>query len=243
MHLSAPQRQALAPHGTLRAALNHGNFVLVSRDAEKKPYGISVDLARAFAKDVGLELEFVEHERAVDVASTAQDDRWDICFLAVDPKRAETIDFTMPYIRIEGSYLAGAHSTAKNSTELVESGAKVGSVDGSAYTLTLQRKAGAENLVLYPNLAAALVALDTAAIEAVAGIKDAMEHEAAKREGALVLDPPFMEIRQAMAMPQGRSDGAAILKSWLEQAARSGLTADILERHGVARSCAILPDE
>ncbi len=242
MPLTNTQRQSLAPHGKLRAALNHGNFVLVSRDENRAPYGISVDLARAFAEYAGLELEFVEHERAVDVASTAQDDRWDICFLAVDPKRAETIDFTMPYIRIEGSYLAGAHCDAPDSAALVASGAKVGSVEGSAYTLTLQRKEGAENLILFPNLTAALAALDAGDIAAVAGIKDAMEHQAQKRVGARVLAPPFMEIRQAMAMPQGRPEAAQILKDWLTEAARTGQTADILARHGVARSCAILPE-
>lgn len=242
MPLSDTQRHALAPHGTLRAALNHGNFVLVSRDANGEPCGISVDLARAFAEYAGIELEFVEHERAVDVASTAQDDRWDICFLAVDPKRAETIDFTMPYIRIEGSYLAGVHCDAPDSAALVTSGAKVGSVEGSAYTLTLQRKEGAENLILFPNLSAALAALDAGDIAAVAGIKDAMEHQALNRNGARVLAPPFMEIRQAMAMPQGRPAAAQVLKHWLTEAARSGQTADILERHGVARTCVILPE-
>ncbi|MBE9639631.1 transporter substrate-binding domain-containing protein [Salipiger mangrovisoli] len=242
MTLSPEHREALAPRGHLRAALNHGNFVLVGRDQSRKPFGISVDLATEFARACGLDLEFVEFERAVDVSSSATGDLWDICFLAVDPKRAETIDFTMPYIRIEGRYLAGAHCNAADAGALISSGAKVGSVDGSAYTLTLARQEGAENLVLFENLGAALEALDGGKVDAIAGIGDAMAHEGATRPGARVLSPPFMEIRQAMAMPQGRPDASRILKDWLSEAARSGLTGDILERHGVARSCAILPE-
>lgn len=242
MTLSPEQKRALAPKGTLRAALNHGNFVLVGRGDDRKPLGISVDLATAFAADMGLDLQFVEFERAVDVSSSATSDVWDICFLAVDPKRAETIDFTMPYIRIEGCYLAGPDCDAPDGPALVASGAKVGSVEGSAYSLALLRKDGAENVILYPNLQAALAALDTGEVAAIAGIKEAMAHESAKRPGSRVLTPPFMEILQAMAMPQGRSAASDVLKTWLAEAARSGLTGDILEGHGVARSCAIVPE-
>ncbi|ARC38892.1 amino acid ABC transporter substrate-binding protein (plasmid) [Paracoccus yeei] len=231
----------LAPTGRLRAALNHGNFVLVARDEARRPYGISVDLATAFAAAVGLELDFIEYERAVDVSSSATNGAWDICFLAVDPKRAETIDFTTPYIRIDGRYLAGAHCDVSDSDALVASGAAVGSVEGSAYTLTLQRQPGAENLITYTDIHAALAALDAGKVAAIAGIGDAMAHEASKRQGTRVLSPPFMEIRQAMALPQGRPSASRVLKGWLDGAARSGLTGDILERYGVARSCAILP--
>ncbi|WP_226627911.1 transporter substrate-binding domain-containing protein [Alloyangia pacifica] len=242
MTLSPADREALAPKGHLRAALNHGNFVLVGRDQSRKPFGISVDLAKEFARACELDLQFVEFERAVDVSSSATSDLWDICFLAVDPKRAKTIDFTMPYIRIEGRYLAGAHCDAADAGALISSGAKVGSVHGSAYTLTLARQEGAENLVLFENLGAALAALDAGKVAAIAGIGEAMAHEGATRPGSRVLSPPFMEIRQAMAMPQGRPEASQILKDWLSEAARSGLTGDILERHGIARSCAILPE-
>ena len=36
--------------------------------------------------------------------------RWDVAFLAIDPKRATEIDFTAPYVIIEGSYMVPADS-------------------------------------------------------------------------------------------------------------------------------------
>ena len=33
---------------------------------------------------------------------------WDMAFLAIDPGRADQIDFTAPYIEIEGTYLVPA---------------------------------------------------------------------------------------------------------------------------------------
>ena len=152
MPISQDLIQAFAPRGVLRVALNHGNRVLVARDDEGRAMGIAVDLATALADHLGLQLTFVEYERAVDVSSTAEADEWDVCFLAVDPERAKTIAFTEPYVRIEGCYLAGAHSGAGTSDALIASGAKVGTVKGSAYTLTLQRKPGAEDLIVYPDI-------------------------------------------------------------------------------------------
>lgn len=234
-------RHAFAPTGTLRAALNHGNRVLVARNEEGEAQGITVDLARALSERLLLPLEFVEKERAIDVSSIAQDGVYDICFLAVDPKRAETIHFTDPYIRIEGSYLVSATCNTADANTLVAEGHNVGTVDGSAYTLNLARKPGAENLVYYPDIVAALAALDSGEVAAIAGIKDVMQAEADLRPGARVLEPAFMEILQAMGMPTGRPDAEAYLSEFVADMARSGRVGDILERHGVSAKCAVIP--
>ncbi|MCJ7872812.1 transporter substrate-binding domain-containing protein [Phaeobacter sp. J2-8] len=228
--------------GTLRVALNHGNRILVGRNTDGTPKGISVDLAKALASDLGVDLTFVEFDRAVDVSNSAEDDLWDVCFLAVDPKRAQTIDFTDPYIRIEGRYLAGAGCTAETADALVTSGAPVGTVEGSAYTLTLARKPGAEHLVTFPDIHAMLAALDAGELHAVAGIGAVMETEAKLRPGARTLQPPFMEILQAMAIVKGRPKATAHLRHFLAELARSGRVGDILEAHGVSRDSAIAPD-
>lgn len=242
MTVTPALRQQFAPQGDLRVALNHGNRILVGRDDQGQPQGISVDLAQRLADWLGVTPRFVEFDRAVDVSSSATEKLWDICFLAVDPKRAEVLDFTDPYVRIEGRYLAAAGCVARDAAELVASGAKVGTVDGSAYTLTLQRKPGAENLVIYPDIHAMLAALDAGEVTAAAGIGDVMAAEATTRPGSRVLSPPFMEIRQAMAIVKGRPEAAEALKTFITHLARTGKTGDILERHNVARSCAILPE-
>ncbi|WP_394199294.1 transporter substrate-binding domain-containing protein [Litoreibacter albidus] len=231
-----------APTGKLRVALNHGNRILVGREADGTPKGITVDLAQALATHLGTDLTFVEFDRAVDVSNSATENAWDVCFLAVDPKRAETIDFTDPYVRIEGRYLAAASCAAETADALVASGIPVGTVDGSAYTLTLSRKPGAEKLVTFPDIHAMLEALDAGEISAVAGIGDVMEIEAKQRAGARTLQPPFMEILQAMAIVKGRPNAAAHLRAFLSNLARSGGVGDILEAHGVNRDSAIVTD-
>lgn len=233
--------RAFAPTGTLRAALNHGNRVLVSRSAAGEAEGITVDLARILAEQLKLPLEFVHHERAIDVSSTATDGLWDICFLAVDPKRAEVIRFTDPYIRIEGNYLASPNCIAPDAESLVRDGSAVGTVDGSAYTLYLKRQPGADRLRTYPDIHSALAGLNAGEVAAIAGIRAAMKIEAEMRPGARVLEPPFMEIMQAMGTPADRELAAEWLSDFVSELARSGKVGEILERHGIASDCAVVP--
>ncbi|TKW64700.1 MAG: transporter substrate-binding domain-containing protein [Paracoccus denitrificans] len=228
-----------APTGVLRVALNHGNPVLVRRDATGQPQGVSVELARLLASRLELELSFVEYERAYDVSSSAESNEWDVCFLAVDLQRARTIAFTHPYLQIEGCYLAGPQCAAVDSDALVESGVPVGVVKGSAYCLTLKRKPGADHLVEFDNISAALGALDSAAVAAIGGIGAVMEKVATQRPGSRVLKPAFMNIRQSMATPQGRPDALAELEAFLADTARQGVIGDILELHGIERDSAL----
>lgn len=232
-----------APTGTLRVALNFGNRVLVRRGTDGGPQGISVDIARALAQHLTLELEFVEYNRAVDVSDSAEAGDWDICFLAVDPARAKTLAFTQPYVGIEGSYLAAAHCTVQDAGALVAAELPAGTVSGSAYTLTLQRLPGNEHLVIFDTIVDALAALDDGRIAAMAGIRAVMQREADARTGARVLEPPFMQIRQAMAMPIGRPVAHSELVAFLKNLTETGEISAILQRHGVDPSCAIAAPE
>lgn len=240
MTISEDLQIEFAPHGPLRVALNHGNRVLVGRDEAHNPVGISVDLARVLAAELGLNVEFVEFDRAVDVSNAAQDDIWDLAFLAVDPARAEVMDFTAPYVRIEGSYLLAPWVQVDDPEDVVSTGLRVATVQGSAYTLHLERQPGPKNLVQKPRIEDALAALDSGTVDAIAGIRQAMEAEAAQRPGTRVIGP-FMEIRQAMALPKGRARAREYLKAYLSQEVGSGKLGQILERFGVPQDCVIQP--
>ncbi|WP_305989629.1 transporter substrate-binding domain-containing protein [Roseibium sp. MMSF_3544] len=228
-----------APTGILRVALNHGNPILAGRTPRGEPAGISISIACALAQHLGLDLRFVEYDRAADVVSAAEQDKWDLCFLAFDPLRARMIAFAPPYLQIKGSYLAGPATTATGAEELVASGVPIGAVEGSAYTLTLQRRPGSEHLVIFRNFQSLARALDDGGVAAIAGIDTVMRAEADKRPGTRVLDPPFMEIRQAIGVPQGRPAATAELAAWLSKQLRNGSIAEILEEHGVGRECLV----
>src|SRR5580658_5492471 len=96
----------LAPSGSLHAAINAGNVVLVQKDAAGVVAGITVDLAHELARRLGVPADLVVFEAAGKVTDTAKSGAWDVAFVAIEPRRAEVIGFTAPYVVIEGTYMA-----------------------------------------------------------------------------------------------------------------------------------------
>ena len=87
--------EELAPTGTLRAAINLANFLLVSSRADNgDPQGVAPDLAAAIADSLGVGISYVSYERPGPLADAAEDGVWDIGLIAVEPARAEPVSYT-----------------------------------------------------------------------------------------------------------------------------------------------------
>lgn len=110
---------AFAPTGAVRASINLGNPILANRDAVTgEPFGVSVDLAHAFAAHLGVPLELLVFDAAGKSVEAVGDQRADFGFFAVDPKRGETIAFTEPYVLIEGYYLVRDASPIRTNADV-----------------------------------------------------------------------------------------------------------------------------
>src|SRR4051812_4959949 len=130
----------LAPTGRLRAAINYGNPVLAQRNAATGELrGVSVDLARELARRGGVPLELRPYEAAGKVTADATTGGWDIAFVARDPERAREIEFTDPYVIIEGGYLVRASSPIQSIDDVDRPGVRIAVSRGSAYDLFLSR--------------------------------------------------------------------------------------------------------
>src|SRR5690349_21633279 len=104
----------LAPTGKVRAAINLGNMVLVQKDPTTgQPKGITPELAKELAKRLGVPLELVMFESAGKVFEAGGKGVWDIAFLAIEPVRAAEIEFTAPYVIIDGTYMVPTASPLK----------------------------------------------------------------------------------------------------------------------------------
>src|ERR1700744_2800076 len=90
---------AFTPTGKLRASINLGNPILVNRNPQSgAPFGVSIDLARAFADRLNVELEPVVFDTAGQSLQAVSEERADFGFFAIDPLRGEKIAFTAPYV-------------------------------------------------------------------------------------------------------------------------------------------------
>ena len=146
---------AFAPGGTLRASLNLGNPVLANMDpVTGEPVGVSIDLAREFARRLGVKIELVTFEKAAASAETLRNDNADIGFFAVDPARSEGLMFTAPYVLIEGSYLVPESSALTGNPQIDSTGNRIAVGAGSAYDLFLTREIRQAEIVRFPGCGA-----------------------------------------------------------------------------------------
>jgi polar amino acid transport system substrate-binding protein len=219
-----------APSGTLRVAINLGNTVLAQKDAAGNPKGITVDLARELARRLGVATELVTFDAAGKVFDAMKRSVWDIAFLAVEPVRAAEIDFTAPYVLIEGTYMVPKGSSLKEIADVDRSGVRIAVATGSAYDLYLTRTIKHATLVRAPTGPAAMAMFVRDKLEAAGGVKQPLVEFAAANPAVRVMDGRFMAIQQAMGMPKGRAAAARYLRGFVEEMKATGFVADALKR-------------
>lgn len=226
----------IAPTGRLRAALNMGNPVLAhSNTASERPAGVTIDLARAFGQLLGVEADLQEYASAGESGAAVARGDADIGFMAVDPKRAETLHFTAPYVSIDGCYLVRAGSPLRHEREVDRAGTKVVIGKGSAYGLFLARHLKAATLVEVPTseeVANAMLA--DASIGVAAGVRQQLVADTKRLPDLRLLEGAYMTIMQAMCMARTRGPQAQqLLDDFLAGQRAAGAIVQALQRHGI----------
>lgn len=235
MNLAALLVPQFATTGVLRASLNLGNPVLAhSRTATEKPAGVSIDLARRLARELDVEVRLLEFPTAARSVQALADGEADIGFMAIDPLRADSIEFTAAYVQIEGAYLVPQDSPLTANEQVDRAGTTIVVGAGSAYALYLARAIQQATLLQVPTSEMVVPTMLEGGHPVAAGVRQQLESDAKRIGGVRVLDGRFMVINQAMAMPKGRSAEAhAWLADFVERMKREGVVAESMQRHGI----------
>ncbi len=204
----------LAPSGKLRAAINFGNIVPI---------------------------EFVTFDAAGKVFDALQKGAWDIAFLAIDPVRAAGIDFTAPYVVIEGAYVVPVDSPLKTVEDVDRDSVRVAVARASAYDLYLTRALKHAKLVRESSGPEALVLFRKDRLEAAAGVKQPIVAFAKEHPDTRVIPGRFMVIEQAMGTPKGREAGVRYLREFIEEMKASGFVAKALSASGQTDAAVAAP--
>jgi polar amino acid transport system substrate-binding protein len=244
-HASESMVKVFAPSGTLRASINLGNPVLASIDpATGKAVGVSVDLATELARRLGVPIQLVVVKSAGASVDNVNQDKADVGFFAVDPKRGQEISFTKPYVLIEGFYLVRDTSPITTNDQVDQPGVTVAVGKDSAYDLFLTRELHRARIVRIPTSPAVVPNFLDQHLDVAAGVKQQLERDAAKAGGLRILDQRFMVIRQAMGVPKAKGDeAAAYLSTFVENMKASGFVAASLVRHQISGAAVAKDDD
>jgi polar amino acid transport system substrate-binding protein len=219
----------LAPTGVLRASINLGNPVLAQGSATD-PSGVTVDIAREVASRLDVPVELVCFDAARKSFEALTSGAADICFLAIEPVRAEQVAFTAPYVEIEGVYAVPADSPLTTPDEVDRPGVRVGVNQGSAYDLFLTRTLRSATVVRGDE---GITVFRAEGLEAAAGIRQPMTAYVAENPDVRLIPGRFMAIRQAVGTSRTHSpETVSFLRELVEELKGSGFIAESLRRAG-----------
>ncbi len=233
--------RALAPNGTLRAAINFGNPILANRDVKTgEAVGVSIDLALELGRRLNVPVELVTFTAAGKVVEAVTANEVSIAFVAIDPLRAVSTFYTAPYVVIEGAYLVRENSPLKANEEVDRTGNRVAAAKGSAYDLYLSRELKSATIVHAVTSQDVTDTFLAQNLEVAAGVKQQLQMDAARVSAVRLLPGRFMVINQAMGTPISRAGAGEYLKAFIEEMKASGFVAASLDRHGI-KGAAVAP--
>jgi polar amino acid transport system substrate-binding protein len=216
----------LAPTGVLRASINLGNPVL-AQGTPDAPAGVTVDLAREIAARLGAGVQFLCFDAARKSFEALKNGSADIGFLAIEPAREAEVSFTRPYVIIEGVYAVPDDSPIKTADDVDHKDVRIGVKEGSAYDLFLTRTLKNAEVVRGSD---GTDVFREQNLDVAAGVRQPLTRYVNEHPGLRLIEPRFMEIRQAVAIPKGRD--IAFLRDLVETLKTNGFVADALARSG-----------
>ena len=228
-------RTKIAPTGELRVSINVGNPILAKDEGEAKlPTGVSVDIAQAFATLLDLPLSLNVHKAAAHSVEAVTQNESDFGFFAIDPKRGELLEFTDPYLLIEGAYLVRESSPIKTQDQVDQQGVNIMVGAGSAYDLYLSRTIKHAQLQRAPTSPAVVEHFLQQNAEVAAGVRQQLELSMEGLPGLRLLPGSFMVIRQAVGVAKTRpAEVHTLFHQFVRHICDSGFVAQALKRHKV----------
>jgi len=229
-----PRVADLVKAGKIRVAIGLGTAALAIRDpATGEMRGPALDLARALAAQIGIELVPVEYPRPGGIMEGVRTNAWDVTFLVADPDRAAVADFSPPYMQSDFTYLVPAGSSIRSVADADQPGVRISVPRGDASGLLLTRILKYAELVRAESIAAAVDLVHTGNAGAYAAPRPTLLGVAARLPGSRVLDDGFAAISFVAMVPKGQAGRLAYVSEFIEEAKASGLVKQTIERHGV----------
>ncbi|MCX7560286.1 transporter substrate-binding domain-containing protein [Sulfitobacter sp. F26204] len=214
----------LARQGALRIAINTGNRALVQVDGEDLT-GVSPALAKRLAAEIGVAMLPVIYDGAGKVFADADQDRWDVAFLAIDEKRAQKVAFTRPYIIIEATYAVRADTDLQFIEEVDSVGTRVLTSTGSAYDMHLSKTLNNAVLERAGTPPESFADFRDGRCDAVAGVRESLVDFFGDDPSVRILPGVLASVRQAMVLSSRDDPSIAALDDFVRRAIDEGFVA------------------
>jgi polar amino acid transport system substrate-binding protein len=230
----------LLPAGKLRVAIAisaaPGAFWASRDPSSGEPRGVSVDLAKAFAAELGVPLQLVVYENSSSITAAAAKGEWDATFIPMDDDRAKKIDFGPVYNVAESTFLVRAGSSLASVAEVDRPGVRIVAVADTTTMRACEAWARQTRVTGFATVDEIVKKLKAGEMDAFAMSRDGLTALAAEIPGSRVLPGQFFGAKTAVATPQGRAELLARVGAFLQAAKSNGTVRRIFDANGMAGS-------
>ena len=233
-------KQQLAPTGVLRAGINLSNFLLVSGQlADGSPDGISPDIARYIATRLDVPCKLVTFDRPGQLADAVNENILDIGNIAFEAERAQTLDFSNPYVLIEANFLFRQDEDFVSNDDVDREAVRIAVSERSAYDLWLTDNFKRAQIVRAPSIKAAHKMFFENEVNVLASLKPKLLEDMVSHDGLRLIEMPFTAVKQSVGIAKGKPEAVAFLNALITDLARDGWVATQLRHHDVAEKLGI----
>jgi polar amino acid transport system substrate-binding protein len=220
------QRGEMAPTGKLRVGVVSApaqSAFFVVKDAGGEPRGVTVDLGKDLARQLGVPVEFLVVSSSGELVDAISSGALDVAFMPIDAERRKKVDFGPSYFIIESTYLVRSGSEIKNLSDVDRPNVRVIGIANTATIRAAGRSLKNTTIVAVQSVGEAAEMLRADAADAFALTHDALPALAARLPGSRILDGSFLQTGIAIAIPKNRPNALAYATAFMEDAKASGM--------------------
>ena len=227
----------LIPTGKLRAGVAFApspSPLFVVKDANGAPRGVTVDLAEALAKELGVPLELMVAPNTGELVDALEAGRIDVSFMPIDDERKKRIAFGPVYFEVESTYMVTAESGIKTVAEVDRPGVRVVGIANTTTIRAATRSLKNTTPVAVASIHDAMALMKSGQADAFALSRDSLPPFVAQLPGSRIVEGGFQFTGVAIAVGKGKLDALATVTAFLERAKQSGQVKDAFARAGLS---------
>lgn len=194
---------------------------------------VAVEIARALAARLGVEVVLIGNPTPPQVVECLKSGACDVAYMGVDPTRAAEVDFSLPFMQQDFTYLVPAGSSIRNVADADRSGIRIAVVRNHAATLALNRIMKNAETIAFDIPNAAFEAVQTGHADTWASARYGLLESATRLPGSRVLDDRYGANLTAMVVPKGHTGRLAYISEFVEEAKASGLVQRSIDGEGL----------
>lgn len=195
---------------------------------------VAVELVRALAARLGVEVALVENPTPPQVVECLKAGACDVAYMGVDPTRAGEVDFTLPFMQQDFTYLVPAGSAIRSALDADKPGVRIAVVRNHVSTLALNRILKHAETIAFDTPEAAFELVRTGQADVMASPRFSLLESSTHLPGSRVLEDRYGANLIALAVPKGQSGRLAYISEFIEEAKTSGLVQRVIERAGLS---------